>query len=104
LWDTIQSGREIFAYVVNMAQNGDHYWVLAHVTPSRVGNQIIGFHSNRRKPDMAAVDQISGLYRDLRAIETGPAGRKPGLDLSTDALSQILAKKGVSYDEFVLSL
>jgi PAS domain S-box-containing protein len=104
LWETIQAGREIFAYVVNMAQNGDHYWVLAHVTPSMTGGQITGFHSNRRKPDMTAVDQISALYRDLRAIETGPAGRKSGLELSTGALSQTLAKKGVSYDEFVLSL
>jgi len=35
LWDTIQGGREIFAYVVNLAKTGNHYWVLAHVTPSR---------------------------------------------------------------------
>ena len=34
LWDTIQAKQEIFAYVVNMAKNGDHYWVFAHVTPS----------------------------------------------------------------------
>lgn len=31
LWERIQTGREIFAYVVNAAKNGDHYWVLAHV-------------------------------------------------------------------------
>ena len=35
LWDTIGAGKEIFAYVINRAKNGDHYWVLAHVTPSR---------------------------------------------------------------------
>ena len=34
LWGTIQSGNEIFAYVMNRSKNGDHYWVLAHVTPS----------------------------------------------------------------------
>lgn len=34
LWDTIGAGGEIFAYVINMSANGDHYWVLAHVTPS----------------------------------------------------------------------
>ena len=37
LWRTIESGREIFAYVVNRAKNGDHYWVLAHVTPTFSG-------------------------------------------------------------------
>ncbi len=25
LWDTIQSGREVFAYVVNLTKHGDHY-------------------------------------------------------------------------------
>ena len=34
LWDTIESGEEIFAYVKNLAKNGDHYWVFAHVTPT----------------------------------------------------------------------
>ncbi|MDH3236791.1 MAG: PAS domain-containing protein, partial [Alphaproteobacteria bacterium] len=52
LWDTIQAGAEIFAYVVNMAKNGDHYWVLAHVTPSYDANgSIIGYHSTRRVPN-----------------------------------------------------
>src|SRR3569833_1433082 len=31
LWDSIQAKKEIFAYVVNMASDGDHYWVFAHV-------------------------------------------------------------------------
>jgi PAS domain S-box-containing protein len=49
LWKTIGAGQEIFAYVVNMAKNGDHYWVLAHVTPTfGPAGDIIGFHSNRR--------------------------------------------------------
>ena len=34
LWETIAGGREIFAYVKNLARDGDHYWVFAHVTPS----------------------------------------------------------------------
>ena len=34
LWDTLEARREIFAYVINMACNGDHYWVFAHVTPT----------------------------------------------------------------------
>jgi len=43
LWDYIQSGKEIYAYVVNTSKNGDHYWVLANVTPSYDANQkIIG--------------------------------------------------------------
>ena len=46
MWDRISSGHEIFAYVVNMASNGDHYWVYAHVTPSFDANhKVIGYHS-----------------------------------------------------------
>ena len=43
LWERIQSGEEIFAYVVNQAKNGDHYWVFANVTTSFDNNgKIIG--------------------------------------------------------------
>src|SRR5262245_50009336 len=34
LWERIQAGKELFAYVMNRSKNGDHYWVIAHVTPS----------------------------------------------------------------------
>lgn len=53
LWDYIASGREIFAYVVNRTIDNNYYWVLAHVTPSfdKAGH-VVGYHSNRRSPDM----------------------------------------------------
>ena len=65
LWDTIQSGQEIFAYVVNRAANGDHYWVYAHVTPSiGEGGTIVGYHSNRRVPDRRIVPASVKSTRD----------------------------------------
>ncbi|HMO11052.1 MAG TPA: PAS domain-containing protein, partial [Actinotalea sp.] len=48
LWETIQAGREIFAYINNLAADGAHYWVFAHVTTSRAGGALVGYHSNRR--------------------------------------------------------
>ena len=52
LWDTIQAKKEIFAYVVNLASDGDHHWVFAHVTPTLDAQQnVVGFRSNRRKPN-----------------------------------------------------
>lgn len=105
LWDTIQAGGEIFAYVVNMSKNGDHYWVLAHVTPSFGANgEIVGFHSNRRKPKDAAVSSIKTLYRDLKQIEDRPNNRKDGMLEATDTLHAMLTKKEVDYDRFVLAL
>lgn len=105
LWDTIQAKNEIFAYVINMSRTGDHYWVLAHVTPSLSDSgEILGYHSNRRKPTDAAVRAIEGLYGTLNKIEDSAANRKDGMNAAFDHLVKTLDTKGLSYDEFVLSL
>lgn len=105
LWDRIQTGQEIFAYVKNRTKNGGHYWVLAHVTPSLDGKgQILGYHSNRRFPKASALAAIEPLYKELRAIEEKPDNRKDGLKAAHDRLNAILQEKGLGYDEFVLSL
>ncbi len=105
LWDTINSGSEIFAYVVNRSKNGDHYWVLAHVTPTfDAGGQIVSFHSNRRTPRPEAVAKATALYAELRAIETSHSDRKAGLEASFKAMVSKLEGLGVPYDEFVFAL
>lgn len=105
LWDTIKSGKEIFAYVINTAKNGDYYWVLAHVTPSfdAKGN-IIGYHSNRRSPRKEAVKKIEEIYAALRAEEEKHSTTKAGTDAAFKMLVDLLTSKNISYDEFVLSL
>ena len=105
LWERLNAGREIFAYVVNLASNGDHYWVHAHVTPTFAANgQILGFHSNRRVPDRAAVQKIEPIYRTLKDIEDGNAGRTEGLAKSRAHFNAITAQAGMTYDQFVFSL
>ena len=106
LWDTIQSGSEIFAYVINRCKNGDHYWVYAHVTPSTdASGNIIGYHSNRRVPDRKIVDDaIIPLYRDLKAEEERHGNRKEGLSGSSAMVSDYLAQHGVAYDEFIATI
>ncbi len=70
LWDQIAAKKEIFAYVINAARNGDFYWVFAHVTPSFDSQEnIIGYHSNRRKPDPEKVETIKPIYRKLLGEE-----------------------------------
>lgn len=105
LWETIEAKGEIFAYVLNLAKNGDHYWVLAHVTPSFDPNgNVIGYHSNRRKPDAEKVAKIIPIYQALLAEEKRVASRKDGMNSAYDHLVGDLRKKGVAYDEFVLTL
>lgn len=105
LWDTLQSKQEIFAYVVNLAKDGSHYWVLAHVTPTfdERGN-IVGYHSNRRKPDPVQIERIKPIYESLCAEEARHANAKDGMRAGFEAMVGLLKQQGVGYDEFVLSL
>lgn len=105
MWEEIQAGREIFAYVVNLAADGAHYWVLAHVTPSRSRTgSLIGFHSNRRRPDAAAVAAVSTVYRDLRDVESRHAGAREQAAAGQKALLDLLREQGLTYSQFVWSL
>ncbi|GGK98925.1 PAS domain-containing protein [Mangrovihabitans endophyticus] len=105
LWETIKQRQEIFAYVVNLAADGAHYWVLAHVTPSLdPGGQVVGYHSNRRKPDAQAVSAASELYGKLRAEERRHSRAPEALDASWRMLQDVLAERGQTYDQFVWEL
>ena len=104
LWDQLQQGNEVFAYVVNLTKNGDYYWVVAHVTPSfdSDGN-IIGYHSTRRVPNVDVVKEtIIPLYRELIKVEQSQESRKAGLEASYQNLLDVLAEKNLGYDEFDL--
>lgn len=104
LWNTIRSGRECFAYVLNRAANGDHYWVLAHVTPTfDADGRILSYHSNRRRPRPGAVAAVEALYRAWRAVESGHDGPEAA-DAGYGALHAKLGDAGMSYDEFVFAL
>lgn len=105
LWEYLEGGREIFAYVVNATKNNDHYWVFAHVTPSRdASGTVTSYHSNRRAPSEAAIAAIKGLYGTLLKEEKSKSNRKEGQKAGYALLQKILEEKGMDYDEFVLSL
>jgi PAS domain S-box-containing protein len=105
LWDTLAERREIFAYVKNLALDGAHYWVFAHVTPSgRPGGPVVGYHSNRRAPAREAVAAVEPLYRELREIERRASSSREGLEASEAALRATLAQRSMTYDEFVWSV
>lgn len=104
LWDTVQGGHEIFAYVKNLAKNGDHYWVLAHVTPTFDSNdKIVGYHSNRRVPDRSAIVAVEPIYHKLLTEERRHADRKDGMLAAHKMLLDYLRERNLEYDRFIFS-
>lgn len=105
LWDTIPTGKELFAYIVNLSADGAHYWVLAHVTPTfGPAGDIVGFHSNRRTAPRAALDAIQPIYASLLAEERRHPRPTDAIAASTDLLQRTLDERGVTYEELVWSL
>ena len=105
LWQTIAAGKEIFAYVVNLAKNGDHYWVFAHVTPTfDMNGSILGYHSNRRCPERNAIAAVAPLYEALLDEEKRAGGGREGMAAATSLLLGELGKRGIGYDEFAFTL
>jgi len=100
LWDMIQKGEEIFAYVINKTKNGNEYWVYANITPSydHSGN-IIGYYSVRRMPNQSALDIIKPLYSSMLSAE-----RSGGVNAGTKILTDLLHEKGATYNELIISI
>jgi PAS domain S-box-containing protein len=105
LWDTLQARREIFAYVMNMACNGDHYWVFAHVTPTfDIHGNVVGYHSNRRTATRSSVEAISAIYKKLLQEENRFSNKQQGMEASGNLLAKLLQERGVEYDEFAFAV
>lgn len=100
VWATIASGKEISAYVINKAKNGDHYWVFATVTPT-----ADGYHAERVTPNPTVInDIIAPLYKQMRDKEAEMNYSNEGMEASTQILLDVLAEKGLSYDELINAL
>lgn len=104
-WDTLKSGEEIFAYVLNLAKNGGHYWVFAHMTPSYdAEGRCVGYHSNRRVPAPDALPKVKQLYAELLAVERRIKERPQAAKAGLERFQEVLSQEGVDYRTFVFSL
>jgi PAS domain S-box-containing protein len=100
LWERIHKKEEIFAYVVNKTKNGDFYWVFANVTASLDKNgNTVGYYSVRRMPNPDALKIIIPLYEKMLSAE-----KSAGVEASSKILTDTLKDKGISYDEFIISI
>lgn len=104
VWDTIQSGKEVFAYVKNMSKDGGFYWVFTHITPDfGPDGAIVGYTSVRRCPKRSAIEKIEPVYRQMLAAEQA-AGARDAIAAGTAVLVGLLKQTGMSYEELLFSL
>jgi len=100
LWDRIQAKDEIFACIINKTKDNNYYWVFANITASLdTGGNIIGYYSVRRKLNPKALEIIIPLYKQILTAEISG-----GISAGMKVLQNLLDEKGVSYDEFIISL
>lgn len=99
LWDRIKAGDKVFAFVKNLRKDGKFYWVLAEVEPAKKNGQIIGYYSFRVRAPRHALKEISQVYKQLLEAE-----EKGGMKASKELLDAFLAKKRLTYDEYVQKL
>jgi aerotaxis receptor len=76
MWSTIGRGRPWSGIVKNRCKNGDHYWVLANVTPVVRDGRNVGYISVRQKPSREQVAAAESLYAEIRAARERPARLK----------------------------
>ncbi|MCC9595237.1 MULTISPECIES: PAS domain-containing methyl-accepting chemotaxis protein [Rubrivivax] len=67
MWQTIGHGRPWTGVVKNRCKNGDHYWVVANVTPVLENGKPVGYMSVRQKPTREQIRGAEALYAQLKA-------------------------------------
>lgn len=73
LWDTLEQGYPWTGVVKNRRKNGDHYWVVANVTPVMEGDRPVAYLSVRTEPTREQIEASEALYAVMRAEQE--AGR-----------------------------
>jgi PAS domain S-box-containing protein len=102
LWEYIQAGRPIAAFVKNMAKDGKYYWVVALVEPIEGG-----YLSVRFKPSSPLLEIVNALYAELLALEQNieeseGGSNEKGMIASRELLLEKLASlKFANYDQFM---
>jgi PAS domain S-box-containing protein len=96
LWNNLQSGKDVKAFVKNLTKDGGFYWVLAHV---RVANNPDGsfrnYVSTRKGMSASARTVIEPLYAELLTAEVSG-----GMEASLPILEAFLQSNGAGLATF----
>jgi PAS domain S-box-containing protein len=104
LWDNIQEGKEVHAFVKNLCKDGSYYWVLAQVRVAKnPDGSFRNYVSTRRNVSAKAKEIIAPLYAKLLEIE-----KSDGDEASQEALNAFLSQNGIttteSFNDFMQQL
>ena len=96
LWDEIQSGKDVKAFVKNLCKDGGFYWVIAHVrVATNPDGSFRNYVSTRKGMSVSARTTIEPLYKALQEAE-----EKGGMEASLPLLEAFLKDNGASLDTF----
>jgi len=100
LWDELKKGNDMRAIIKNLAKDGRYYWVITnfHTLRDDDGN-IIGYYARRKAVPQHVKDEVSKLYKTLRALE-----EQEGMEASEKYLQQWLEEHNTTYQDYVESL
>lgn len=92
LWENINEGRDVSAFVKNLCKDGSFYWVIATIKMAKnPDGSFRNFISTRRCITEAAKETIAKLYAKLLEIE-----KNDSVEASWSALENFLTKNGVN--------
>jgi hypothetical protein len=100
MWERLNKGENIHAFVKNLSKDGRYYWVLTNFETKfdEIGN-IISHYARRKAAPKNAIYSIDKLYKTLRAIEL-----RQDMKTAENYLNGLLEERQMSYDEFILDL
>ena len=71
LWETLKRKRPWTGLVKNRCKNGDHYWIVANVTPTYHNGTINGYMSVRTQATREQIETTETAYRSFREGRAG---------------------------------
>ena len=100
LWEELKKGNDMRAIIKNLAKDGRYYWVITnfHTLRDDDGN-IIGYYARRKAVPQHVKEEVSKLYKTLKALED-----QEGMEASEKFLEQWLKEHNTTYQDYVESL
>ncbi|MBU1224779.1 MAG: PAS domain-containing protein [Gammaproteobacteria bacterium] len=89
MWSTLKQGHPWTGMVKNRRKNGDHYWVLANVTPLKENGVAASYLSVRSKPSRQQVAEADHVYRQIKESGRGRWEIRSGMAVRTGVIGTL---------------